>query len=75
MGYNGGTVLAMSGKNCVAMATDLRFGIQNQTVGTEFQKVFREGEKTMIGMTGLATDSQTVYQRVQNKDFDNFQKL
>ena len=67
MGYNGGTVVAMSGKNCVAMATDLRFGIQNQTVGTEFQKVFREGEKTMIGMTGLATDSQTVYQRVRMK--------
>lgn len=55
----------MSGKGCVAMATDQRFGVRNQTVGTEFQKVFREGERSLVGATGLATDVQSVYQRVR----------
>lgn len=28
MAYNGGCVIAMTGKDCVAIATDHRFGIQ-----------------------------------------------
>jgi 20S proteasome alpha/beta subunit len=28
MAYNGGCVVAMKGKDCVAIATDHRFGIQ-----------------------------------------------
>lgn len=28
MAYNGGCVVAMAGKDCVAIATDHRFGIQ-----------------------------------------------
>ena len=29
MEYNGGCVIAMTGKNCVAIAADRRFGIRN----------------------------------------------
>lgn len=60
MSYNGGAVMAMRGKNCVAIASDRRFGIQAQMVTTDFQKIFPMGERLYIGLAGLATDVQTV---------------
>uniref|UniRef100_A0A672FEM1 Proteasome subunit beta n=1 Tax=Salarias fasciatus TaxID=181472 RepID=A0A672FEM1_SALFA len=65
MSYNGGAVMAMRGKNCVAIAADRRFGIQAQMVTTDFQKVFPMGERLYIGLAGLATDVQTVAQRLK----------
>jgi 20S proteasome subunit beta 3 len=59
--YNGGAVVAMVGKNCVAIASDKRYGIRQQTVGNNMQKVFKMHDKCFIGMAGLATDVQTVY--------------
>ena len=60
MSYNGGAVMAMRGKNCVAIAADRRFGIQAQMVTTDFQKIFPMGDRLYIGLAGLATDVQTV---------------
>lgn len=40
MSYNGGAVLAMKGKKCVAIAADKRFGIQAQTLALDFQVRF-----------------------------------
>uniref|UniRef100_H0WZ77 Proteasome subunit beta n=1 Tax=Otolemur garnettii TaxID=30611 RepID=H0WZ77_OTOGA len=60
MSYNGGAVMAMKGKNCVAIAADRRFGIQAQMVTTDFQKIFPMGDRLYIGLAGLATDVQTV---------------
>ncbi|NXC41247.1 PSB3 protein, partial [Penelope pileata] len=65
MSYNGGAVMAMKGKNCVAIASDRRFGIQAQMVTTDFQKIFPMGERLYIGLAGLATDVQTVAQRLK----------
>ncbi|XP_051240792.1 proteasome subunit beta type-3 [Dicentrarchus labrax] len=65
MSYNGGAVMAMRGKNCVAIAADRRFGIQAQMVTTDFQKIFPMGERLYIGLAGLATDVQTVSQRLK----------
>ena len=48
----------MTGKDCVAIASDLRYGIQLQTVGMNFPKVFEMGPKLYIGLAGLATDIQ-----------------
>ena len=31
----------MAGKNCVAVACDMRYGMQNQTVATDRNKVFK----------------------------------
>lgn len=62
--YNGGAVMAMKGKDCVAIASDLRFGMQAQTVHMDFEKVFPMGERLYIGLAGLATDVQTVSQRL-----------
>jgi 20S proteasome subunit beta 3 len=61
MEYNGGAVLAMTGKNCVAIASDMRFGVQAQTLSFNFAKVFRMSEKVFLGLSGLATDIQTLY--------------
>lgn len=61
MSYNGAAVIGMAGKDCVAIAADTRFGIQAQTVGTDFQKVFEMGPHLYLGLPGLATDVQTVW--------------
>jgi len=60
MEYNGCGLVAMTGKNCVALASDTRYGIQQQTVGDNFQRTFQMHEKLFIGLSGLATDVQTV---------------
>lgn len=65
MSYNGAAVIAMKGKNCVAIASDRRFGIQAQTVGMDFQKIFEMGSRLYVGLPGLATDVQTVSQRLK----------
>lgn len=61
MSYNGGCVVAMTGKNCIAIACDKRFGIQYSTVSMDFPKVFEMGPQLFLGLAGLATDVQTVY--------------
>jgi 20S proteasome subunit beta 3 len=53
-------MVAMVGKDCVAIASDLRLGVQAQTVAMDFQKVFQMGPKLMVGLPGLATDVLTV---------------
>ena len=39
MDYNGGSVIAMVGKDCVAIASDLRLGNQALGVSSNFQRV------------------------------------
>ncbi|CAF0878022.1 unnamed protein product [Brachionus calyciflorus] len=65
MSYNGGTVVAMAGKECVAIASDKRFGIQYSTVSMDYPKVFEMGPHLFLGLAGLATDVQTVSQRLK----------
>ncbi len=43
MSYNGGSVVAMIGKDCVAIACDMRLGQQSIGVAYNFEKVsYRE---------------------------------
>lgn len=65
MSYNGGCVIAMKGKDCVAIATDKRFGVQGRTMSSKFQRVFQFGPKLFVGLPGLATDTKTVFQRLR----------
>ena len=60
MEYNGGAIVAMVGKNCVAIASDKRLGQQALTVSTEFPKIFRINDKIYLGLAGLATDVLTL---------------
>jgi 20S proteasome subunit beta 3 len=44
MEYNGGSVVAMIGKDCVAIASDLRLGQQSIGVAMNFEKVHHPPE-------------------------------
>lgn len=50
----------MVGKDCVAIACDLRLGLQALTVSNNFPKIFPYGDAVYLGLTGLATDVSTV---------------
>lgn len=65
LAYNGGCVVAMKGKDCVAIATDHRFGVQAQTIATNFEKVFELNPHLFLGLAGLQTDILTVKDRLQ----------
>ena len=53
-------MIAMKGKNCVAIATDTRLSTQLMTVDCNFQRVFKINDLTLMGVSGLATDAQTL---------------
>jgi 20S proteasome subunit beta 3 len=67
MSYNGGVALAMKGKECVAIACDKRYGVQNRTIATNFTKIFQYGDHCFVSFCGLATDVS-----VFNADFSFF---
>ncbi len=58
--HNGGALVAMGGQRCVGMAADRRLGQQFQTISCHFQKVFKMQDNILLGLTGLATDIQTL---------------
>jgi hypothetical protein len=58
--YNGAAIVAMAGKECVAIGSDLRLGVQFQTLATDYKKVYRIHDKLFIGLAGLSTDAQTL---------------
>ena len=60
MEYNGGAVVAMVGKGCIAIASDLRFGIQAQTLAMNMPKIHKINDNCIIGLGGLTSDNQTV---------------
>jgi len=57
--YNGGSLVGMIGKQCVAVACDQRFGVQYQTITMNAQKVYKYQDNILLGLTGLETDCQT----------------
>lgn len=65
MTYNGGAAVAMTGKNCFAIASDKRLGIQMMTVSCDFPKVFKMHDRLYIGLTGLAADVLTLAQTLR----------
>ncbi|KAK9485200.1 nucleophile aminohydrolase [Lipomyces starkeyi] len=52
---NGGSVVAMAGKGCVAIGCDMRLGMQALTISNDFPKIF-QFNNAFLGLTGLATD-------------------
>lgn len=55
----------MTGKDCVGIAADRRLGAQGHTISINFERIFEMGPKLYIGLPGLATDTQTVSQRLK----------
>ncbi len=66
--YNGAALIGMCGKDCVALACDTRLGVQLRTIDTNFNKVFKVNDRTMVGLSGLATDIQTVSARLHKEE-------
>ena len=58
--YNGSAIVAMAGKECVAIGSDLRFGVEMRTIATDYKKVHRIHDQLYVGMAGLGTDAQTL---------------
>jgi len=65
MSYNGGAIIAMKGKGCVAIAADRRLGVKGHTIAMDFKKIFEMGPQLLVGLPGLATDTVTVHQRLR----------
>jgi 20S proteasome subunit beta 3 len=57
---NGGSAVAMVGKECIAIACDLRLGNQSLGLSNNFEKIFPFGDKVFLGLTGLASDVTTL---------------
>lgn len=66
--YNGAALIGMCGKECVALACDTRLGVQLRTIDTNFNKVFKVNDRTLIGLSGLATDIQTVSAKLHKEE-------
>lgn len=56
----------MTGKDCVAIACDLRLGSQSLGVSNNFEKIFHYGH-VFLGLTGLATDVTTLSETFRYK--------
>ena len=50
----------MIGEKCCVIGSDQRFGVQYQTIASNFQKIFVIQDNILMGLSGLATDIQTL---------------
>ena len=58
----------MTGKDCVAIASDLRLGInQNQTAAVDYSKLHKIHDRLYVGLTGLIADQLTLVQKLRFK--------
>ena len=60
MTMNGGSVLAMAGRDCVALAVDKRFGSGPQTVGVSPRHVLAPHPGLLVAFTGMEGDVQSL---------------
>eukprot|EP01090_Pellita_catalonica_P003388 TRINITY_DN13053_c0_g1_i1.p1 TRINITY_DN13053_c0_g1~~TRINITY_DN13053_c0_g1_i1.p1 ORF type:complete len:205 (+),score=23.37 TRINITY_DN13053_c0_g1_i1:32-646(+) len=67
LSYNGGAIVAMTGKKCVAIASDTRYGIQHRTVSFDLPKMYELHPKLFLGCSGLTTDAQTLVNKFKFK--------
>lgn len=65
----------MAGDHCAAIATDLRFGVNLQTISMDFPKVQQLGPRLFVGFPGLVTDNQTVLVCMEVFNGFRFQRL
>ncbi|KAI6172154.1 Proteasome subunit beta [Aphelenchoides besseyi] len=67
MDYNGGTVVAMAGEECVCIATDLVLGEQMAVIATDVKKVHKLTDRLYVGLAGFRSDCQTVLDHLQRE--------
>lgn len=66
--YNGSALIGMCGKECIAIACDTRLGVQLRTIDTNFNKIFKVNDRTLMGLSGFATDIQTVSSKLRKEE-------
>ena len=64
--YNGSAIVAMAGKECFAIGSDLRFGVQFQTLATDYRKVrclgcLRLASRMLLLEAGLSVSGANKY--------------
>lgn len=52
----------MKGDNCVSIGADRRFGVQMQTISTNYLKIYQLSPHLYLTCAGLITDCQTVFE-------------
>ncbi|XP_026481051.1 proteasome subunit beta type-3-like [Ctenocephalides felis] len=60
-----GAVIAMAGDQCVAIASDHRYGRGSITLATNYEKVFQVGKHLFLGIAGIPTDSERILKRMR----------
>ena len=65
MSMNGGSILAMAGNGCVALAVDKRFGSGSQMVSIAPRHVLAPHAHLMVAFTGLEGDVQSLSQELR----------
>jgi len=71
MNSQGGCILAMKGKNCVAIASDTGFHGERYIIGTNTPKVFKIHDKLFVGLSGLLSDVSSIKQ-ILDYEVSNF---
>jgi len=61
---NGGSVLAMAGKDCVAIAVDKRFGVGPQLINSSAKRILKVHGRLLVGVGGFDSDVQTLLEEV-----------
>lgn len=64
MTLNGGSILAMSGQNCVAIAVDKRFGSGPQMVNISPRTIYVPNSNVLVAFSGLEGDIQSLSREV-----------
>ncbi|XP_037944237.1 proteasome subunit beta type-3-like [Teleopsis dalmanni] len=77
--YASGCVVAMYGKDCVAIATDHHLGTSDHVMPVHFEKIFRVDQKLFMGLIGLQADilrvRNTVLNRKKSFECDQIRKM
>lgn len=70
--YNGGSCLAMAGKECVALAVDKRFGSGLSLVNVQPRSVLMPSPHVVVAFTGLQGDVETLQQELASLVDDKY---
>jgi len=62
--HNGGSIMAMAGENCIAVAVDKRFGSGPQMVNISPRIISTPHPRLIVGFTGLEGDVQSLSQEL-----------
>ena len=69
---NGGSVLAMAGKNCVVLAVDKRFGSGRSLINVRHRPILQIPPTAMVAVTGMEGDVQSLHIELNAQIIDKY---